>query len=343
MKIPFFSIVIPTYNRPNDLKMAINSVLRQDFKDYEIIINDNSENLQSKKVYLNFKDKRIIYFKNKTNIGYARNLYQAIKKASGKYIFILGDDDLILKVNSLNNIHQLITKYHYGYIRLKYVYYKNFDFLFSHFNAEGEKRQIIKKNQPNIDVYQFIYDAVFQFISGNVFRNVDISIPELAAGNKKISMEEFYIKFLFIACRNDGGYIDNVDIILAKWSTFIDGTHFFYVAGNRMFLEKSWDLIFPDLTEKEKQKWIINQTNNLVLFLPSLKYYTSSDNVIKHIKRTFELNKSLIYNPKYYFSAFIALIMPRFIWKILRTMFQNKKRVLITDWKNELGDLKKIR
>lgn len=342
MKKPFFSIVIPTYNRPGYLKMAIKSVLRQNFNDFEIVVNDNSQNLLSRQVSNSFKDKRICYFKNKANLGYFRNLYQVIKKASGKYVFILGDDDLILKKKTLFNIHKLIEKYNYGYIRLKYVYYKNFNYLFSHFNADNKKNRTIEKDQSNVDVYQFIYDAVFQFISGNVFKNVDISIPELATGYKKVSMEDFYIKFLFEACKSDGGCIDDEDIILAKWSTTIGGTYAFDVIDNRIFLEKSWDLFFPNLSEKEKQRWIIKQTNDLVFFLPSLKYYTSSINVIRHMKRTFELNKNLIYNPKYYFSAFMALIIPRFMWDILRNMFQSKKRISIARWKDELDDLKKF-
>jgi len=341
MKKPFFSIVIPTYNRPLDLKMAISSVLRQDFRDSEIVVSDNSQNTKSEKICQKLQDKRIKYFRNKTNIGFYKNLYVAIKRASGNYIFILGDDDLILKVQTLSNVYKLISKYHYGYIRLKYVYYKNFNYIFSHFNTNRTERDEIKKNQPNADVYQFIYDAVFQFISGNIFKNMGVIIPELASGEKKPLIEESQINFLYAACKNYGGYVDKNNVILAKWSTVIGGTYFFDVIDNRIFLEKSWDLIFPNLTKSEQQRLIIKQTNDMVWFLPSLKYYTNNTNVIRHIKRTFELNRNLIYNPKYYISAFVALTMPRFVWDILRKVFQSKKRIPTFEFQKELNDLEK--
>src|SRR3990170_7563816 len=136
-KKPFFLIAIPTYNRSQDLKAAIKSFLVQDFTDFEIVISDNSANEISEKICKSFNDKRIKYSRNKTNIGFARNLYKVIKRSSGKYVFLFGNDDLVLKPDSLSNIYNIFQKNHYGFIRLKFLYHKNMDYLFD-FNKMSE-------------------------------------------------------------------------------------------------------------------------------------------------------------------------------------------------------------
>jgi glycosyltransferase domain-containing protein len=99
---PKVSVIIPTYNRPQLVKRAIESVLKQTYQNFEIIIIDGSPNNETERVvqqYLN--DSRIRYFhepdvhtntvKDRTNIAKARN--KAIKLARGEYIAPLDDDD----------------------------------------------------------------------------------------------------------------------------------------------------------------------------------------------------------------------------------------------------------
>ena len=65
MRNIFFSIVIPTYNQANFLKKAINSILEQSYKNYEIIIIDNYSKDNTSKIVSSFKNKKIRYFKKK--------------------------------------------------------------------------------------------------------------------------------------------------------------------------------------------------------------------------------------------------------------------------------------
>lgn len=90
------SVVIPLYNGERFIKQAIESVLRQSFKDFEIIVvDDGSLNREGEKIVreLQKKDRRIRYFrKENKGVSSARNF--AIKKAKGKYIALLDQDDL---------------------------------------------------------------------------------------------------------------------------------------------------------------------------------------------------------------------------------------------------------
>jgi len=95
MITPFFSIIIPTYNRTSFIKKTIDSVLVQSFNDFEIIIVDDGSTDNTKDIIDTINDKRINYFyKENGERGAARNY--GIKKAKGKYITFLDSDDLLL-------------------------------------------------------------------------------------------------------------------------------------------------------------------------------------------------------------------------------------------------------
>lgn len=92
---PLVSICIPTFNRINFLKEAIQSAQNQTYQNIEIIISDNNQD----KITLNYiktiKDNRIRYNKNSKNIGSFANHKKVASLAKGKYIKFLSDDDLL--------------------------------------------------------------------------------------------------------------------------------------------------------------------------------------------------------------------------------------------------------
>lgn len=88
-----FSTIIPTYNRGFTIKRAIDSILSQSIKDWELIVVDDGSTDNTEKIVKNFYDKRIKYFKFPKNKGvnYARN--KGIEIASGDWIDFLDSDD----------------------------------------------------------------------------------------------------------------------------------------------------------------------------------------------------------------------------------------------------------
>mgnify|MGYP001275238634 CR=1 FL=1 len=94
---PKFSVVIGTYNCKKFLKLAILSVLKQSFKDFELIVVDDGSTDGSQKLIKKFAliDKRIRFFFIKKNSGgdaVPKNL--GIRKSIGEYICILDSDDI---------------------------------------------------------------------------------------------------------------------------------------------------------------------------------------------------------------------------------------------------------
>ena len=98
-KTPKVSVCIPTYNRPDFLKQAIESVLAQTFSDYELIISDNASGDATTAVIRSFKDSRIIHIRKEKNIGLVDNFNSCLAAAKGQYITIFHDDDHMLPDN----------------------------------------------------------------------------------------------------------------------------------------------------------------------------------------------------------------------------------------------------
>ncbi|MDI6603793.1 MAG: glycosyltransferase family 2 protein [Thermoanaerobacteraceae bacterium] len=93
--MPKVTVAIPTYNRAHYLKEAIESVLAQTYKDYELLIIDNASTDNTEDVVKIFNDKRIKYIKNETNIGMVNNWNKCLDLAQGEYVIIFHDDDLM--------------------------------------------------------------------------------------------------------------------------------------------------------------------------------------------------------------------------------------------------------
>ncbi|MEO8933952.1 MAG: glycosyltransferase family A protein [Xanthomarina sp.] len=106
---PFFSIIIPLYNKENFITDTLISALKQDFKDFEIIIvNDGSTDQSLEKVKV-IKDSRIkIFTIENSGVSAARNF--GIRKASSNYIAFLDADDLWEK-NHLSNLYNLLNTF----------------------------------------------------------------------------------------------------------------------------------------------------------------------------------------------------------------------------------------
>jgi len=87
MNVPAVSIGLPVYNGAESLGRALNSVLQQDFADFELIISDNASTDGTRAICESFtqRDQRIRYFRNFTNIGVNPNHNRVFQLSTGKY------------------------------------------------------------------------------------------------------------------------------------------------------------------------------------------------------------------------------------------------------------------
>jgi glycosyltransferase involved in cell wall biosynthesis len=91
---PHVSVCIRAHGRPAELAATIASVLEQSYRDFEVVVSDDSGEVQD--VAEGFGDARVRYFRNPAPSGAAGNLTHAVTRSRGRLIAILNDDDLWL-------------------------------------------------------------------------------------------------------------------------------------------------------------------------------------------------------------------------------------------------------
>ena len=107
MSNPFFSIVTISYNQHKYLKLAMDSVLSQDFKDYEYIVQDPGSTDGSRELIDTYTSCVISNFE--CDEGPADGLNKGFARASGKFYLYLNSDDLLLP-GSLGTLYNWINK-----------------------------------------------------------------------------------------------------------------------------------------------------------------------------------------------------------------------------------------
>ena len=95
--MPFFSIIIPTYNRKEKLKRALDSVLAQTYQNFELLVMDDGSNDDTEEMVKSFDDQRIIYEWSENWGGPGRPRNRGINKAKGEWIVFLDSDDWWMK------------------------------------------------------------------------------------------------------------------------------------------------------------------------------------------------------------------------------------------------------
>jgi glycosyltransferase involved in cell wall biosynthesis len=91
---PLVSIVLPTYNRPDYLREALTSALRQTYQNFEVLVCDNASTEETRRVVQSFTDPRIRYHRRAENLGQTENVIRGCRESKGEYIANLHDDDM---------------------------------------------------------------------------------------------------------------------------------------------------------------------------------------------------------------------------------------------------------
>ena len=94
--MPKVTVCIPSYNHAHYIGKSIESVLSQTFHDWELVISDNCSSDNTEEVVRTFRDPRIRFYKNETNLGAARNWSRCVSLARGEYVAVLQSDDQYL-------------------------------------------------------------------------------------------------------------------------------------------------------------------------------------------------------------------------------------------------------
>lgn len=136
-----FSMIICAFNVQEYIEKAVDSILNQTYKNYEIIVvNDKSTDgtLEKLKKYNN----KIKIVNNKVNLGLGSSRNIACTYAKGEYIIYLDADDTLYEENTLERVNEVIEKEHpdIGYFGVKYIGGSNKTYLPTAENSTKEAR-----------------------------------------------------------------------------------------------------------------------------------------------------------------------------------------------------------
>ena len=157
MNDPFISICIPTYKNVDYLQRLLQSVIIQTFKDYEIIITDNSpDNSVEELVKESGKQLSIRYYKNDPPTNMGENFNRVLQKANGEWIKIMHDDDWFADETSLQQFADAANQYF------------DCDFIFSGCNNVDLTSGKIKKHELDPEKKMLLESSFYNLYFDNV-------------------------------------------------------------------------------------------------------------------------------------------------------------------------------
>lgn len=104
--MPDLSVIMPVYNGEAYLHQAIDSILKQTFRDFEFIIIDDASTDGSEKIVNSYEDSRIKFVRNVENLGNYPSRNKGLEIATGRYICVMDADDVAYP-------NRLDVQYHY--------------------------------------------------------------------------------------------------------------------------------------------------------------------------------------------------------------------------------------
>ena len=173
----FLSICIPTFNRTHCLNNCLNSIYISNLFfncEFEVCISDNCSTEDVEKVVNSFKDKiKIKFKKNKQNLGLGKNIVESVSMAEGDYVWIIGNDDLLLpntlqKLFNLLSIHKDVDYFYINSFHLNSKHVFSFEQPFNTKNLPKKMEKFSKKEiSEKLDFFKLIKPEIsFDFLLG---------------------------------------------------------------------------------------------------------------------------------------------------------------------------------
>ena len=303
------SIIIPCFNSENYIEKCINSILKQRFRNYEILIYDDGSTDNSIERIQKIKSSNVhLYFDGK-NLGQGKRRNQLIKKAKGKYITFLDSDDYyfndlffyeIIKIMRCNKYDVIITPY----TREKEGKLVRDKIIFGEFSGFEAGQHYISRNfgthAPGAKIYRKDVIKNIKFSENGFSQDVTFVFNSLLSSKKVLSLDIH-------------GYIYRNDNVSCWRPAEITKRHVY--SSLRLVVEVFYDI----LAEYSSKKNVINTDEFIQIYrkehLPRIKKFIEK----KEGKETlYEL--LYLFNDFFYWINFIF-----FDFEIYRDYFKKNK------------------
>jgi glycosyltransferase involved in cell wall biosynthesis len=107
---PLVTFVVPCYKLAHLLSQCVSSVLKQNYRNFEILIMDNCSPDNTPQVAQSFNDPRVQHIRNESNLGHIRNYNKGLTFARGKYVWLLSADDILRSPHVLGRFVEVMER-----------------------------------------------------------------------------------------------------------------------------------------------------------------------------------------------------------------------------------------
>lgn len=97
MSVPRVSVIMPVYNGEKYLRSAVDSILRQTFRDFELMVVDDGSTDGTSGILTSIRDPRLKVLRQPSNMGVAAALNRAMFEARGEFVLRMDSDDLAVR------------------------------------------------------------------------------------------------------------------------------------------------------------------------------------------------------------------------------------------------------
>ena len=192
-----YSIIVPVYNRPDEVDELLGSLTEQTEKDFEVIIVEDGSSVTCEKVCNDYKATLDIHYFMKENSGPGQSRNYGVARAKGEYVIIL-DSDVVLPPGYIESVSDELEKApadafggpdkaHSSFTDIQKAISYSMTSFFTTGGIRGSKKKKLDKFYPrsfNMGVRRDVYNKLGGFSKMRFGEDIDFSIRIFKAGCK---------------------------------------------------------------------------------------------------------------------------------------------------------------
>lgn len=311
-KQPFFTIAIPSLNRIESMKLVINSILKQSFKSYEILIVDDHSTDDIKGYTDSLKSPKIRFIQNKTRQGFKKIFIKSLLEAQGKYVMTLGNDDILCDKDTLQHTYEKLKKREVGLAKLGLIYYYKSPKA-PCFSTKLEVKDKYIKNTNYKAIFQAIDDYGVTHIAGTIY------LRQLITKNSFLDNELIPFFKTIVDTATEKGFLFIANEYIATGMS----TSYLSLFSQKQSYKEAWFYVMYEtyskyIDQKKVKQMIVQKMRQQLPYLVAIKSYVGIHEVRMLIQEYITFERQFLYDFKVYMSFLIAVSFPKPLFLFIR-------------------------